>query len=203
MSKYPLIIFEGIESSGKTTLINYASSFLKKNKREFIKIREPGGTKNSEKIRKIILNNKSNHNKKTDLLLILASRSENVEKIIYKNYRKKIILIDRFTDSTIAYQHYGMGINLKLILNINKFLLKNIMPDFTFTNIVNKQNLLKRLKSRTYKNKYDYFDYGFYNKVQRGFLKLSKNKRKYMIINSNKSLSLNKKIITNKIKDLI
>ena len=65
--------------------------------------------KNSEKIRKLILNNKSNFNKNTDLLLYLASRSENIEKIIIKNYKKKVILIDRFTDSTVAYQFYGMG----------------------------------------------------------------------------------------------
>ena len=56
--------------------------------------------------------------KKTDLLLILASRSENISKIINKNYQKKIILIDRFTDSTVAYQHYGMGLNLNIIKNI-------------------------------------------------------------------------------------
>ena len=87
--KYPVIIFEGIEASGKSTNINNFSEFLKKNKYQFIKIREPGGTKFSEKLRKIMLSKSNKLDKKTDLLLILASRSENVSKIIYKNYQKK------------------------------------------------------------------------------------------------------------------
>ena len=89
MSKKPIIVFEGIEGSGKTLHIKNVSNYLKKKKIKFIKIREPGGSKNSEKIRKIILNNKSNFNKNTDLLLYLASRSENIDKIIKKNYKKK------------------------------------------------------------------------------------------------------------------
>ena len=89
MSNNPIIVFEGIEGSGKTTLINHLSKYFKKKNKKFIKFREPGGSKNSEKIRKFILNNKSNLNNKTDLLLYLASRSENYEKIIIKNYKKK------------------------------------------------------------------------------------------------------------------
>ena len=115
MSKNPIIVFEGIEGSGKTTHINSVAKYLKRRKLNFIKIREPGGSKNSEKIRKLILNNKSTFNKKTDLLLYLAARSENIENLIKKNYKKKIILIDRFIDSTISYQHYGMGIKKEKI----------------------------------------------------------------------------------------
>ena len=116
-TKYPVIIFEGIEASGKSTNINNFSKYLKQNNYKFIKIREPGGSKVSEKLRKLMLNKNSNLNAKTDLLLVMASRSENIDKILNKHYQKKIILIDRFTDSTIAYQHYGMGINLKTIKN--------------------------------------------------------------------------------------
>ncbi len=203
MSKKPIIVFEGIEGSGKTTLINYVSKFLQHNKKKFIKLREPGGVKSSEKIRKLILNNNSKLNSKSDLLLYLASRSENIEKLIKPNYKKKIILIDRFVDSTIAYQHYGMGINKKLILNINKFLLGNIKPDIVFLNLINKRNLLFRLNKRKNKNKYDKFNFNFYNKVQKGYIKLSKNKKMYFKIDSNNELSCNKKIVINKIKKLI
>ena len=84
MSKNPIIVFEGIEGSGKTLHINNVSRYLKKINRNFIQIREPGGSINSEKIRKLILNNKSNFNNFTDLLLYLSSRSENMEKIIRK-----------------------------------------------------------------------------------------------------------------------
>ena len=153
MFKYPVIIFEGIEASGKSLHVKNVCNYLKKIKRNYIKIREPGGSKNSEILRKFILNKGSSLNKKTDLLLILASRAENFEKIIKKNHKKKIILIDRFTDSTLAYQHYGMNIDLNLIKKINDFVTNKFKPDFTFLNIVNKKNMKKRLKIRKNKNK--------------------------------------------------
>ena len=87
-----------------------------------------------------------------------------------------------------------MGINKKLIDNLNQFLLKNIKPDFTFINKVNKKNLFKRLKQRTFKNRYDRFNLSFYYKVQKGYLKISKNNKNCIIINSDISLNDNKKI---------
>ena len=203
MFKKPVIVFEGIEGSGKSYHIKNISSFLKKKNIDFIKIREPGGNPNSEKIRKLILNNKSSFNRNTDLLLYLASRSENME-FIKKHYRKKIILIDRFVDSTIAYQHYGLGVNLKFINQINDHLLQNFKVDFTFLNIVNKKNMKERLKLRKSLNRYDKFESLFYQKVQNGFIRLAKKKRnKYLIINSNLKKSENKSLILNKIEKLI
>ncbi len=203
MSKKPIIVFEGIEGSGKSHHINKVSNFLDKKKIKYIKIREPGGSLNSEKIRRLILNKKSNFNINTDLLLYLAARSENIN-LIKKSYMKKIILIDRFVDSTIAYQHYGMGVDLKIIKIINKFLLKNIKVNFTFLNVVNKKNLFQRLKKRKSLNRYDHFDMNFYNKVQKGFLKLVKlNKKSYKIIDSNLDIKKNEYLIINQIKKLI
>ena len=203
MYKKPIIVFEGIEGSGKSYHIKNISNYLKKKKIKFIKIREPGGSQNSEKIRKLILNKKTNFKKFTDLLLYMASRNENFHEIFIKNYNKKIILIDRFLDSTIAYQHYGMGVNLKIIKYINNFILKNVKVDFTFLNTVNKKNLKLRLKKRKNLNRYDKFNYKFYSKVQNGFLKLAKNKKNYLIVDSNLPISLNKRIIINKFKKLI
>ena len=203
MSKKPIIVFEGIEGTGKSHHIDNVAKYLKRNSIKYIKIREPGGSKNSEKIRKLILNNKSAFNKHTDLLLYLSARSENVE-LIKKNIGKKIILIDRFTDSTIAYQHFGMGINLRFINNINNFLLKNIKIDFTFLNTVNQENMKKRLMKRKNLNRYDKFDNFFYDKVQKGFIKILKiNPKKYMKINSNLDINHNENIILKKIRDLI
>ena len=199
MSKKPIIVFEGIEGSGKTTLIKHVVKYFKKNKISFLSIREPGGNKNSEKIRKLILDKKNKFNAFTDLMLYLASRSENIDKVINKYYHNKIILLDRFTDSTVAYQHYGMNLNRSLIENINKILLKNVKPDLVFLNLINKKNLQKRLKLRKNKNRYDKFKINFYNKVQNGYLKISKKNPKYMIINSNKNLQENKKIVLNNI----
>ena len=204
MSKKPIIVFEGIEGSGKTFHLDNVSNYLKRKKIPFLKIREPGGSKNSEIIRKLILNNKSSFNKNTDLLLYLSARSENIE-LIKKNYKKKIILIDRFTDSTIAYQHYGMGVEYSIINQINKFLLKDIKVNFTFLNTVNHKNMILRLKKRKRLNRYDKFDASFYNKVQRGFINLMKKKKKnsFMIIDSNKPINDNKEIVLRKIDKLI
>ena len=202
MYKYPIIVFEGIEASGKSFHIKNLQNHLKKNKVKFIKLREPGGSKNSEKIRKFILSNNSNFKSLTDLFLYMAARNENFQNIINKNYKKKLILIDRFTDSTIAYQHYGMNLNKKLIINLNKIILKNIKPSFTFLNIVSMKNLKSRLNKRP-KNRYDNFNLKFYNKVQKGFIMLSKNKKNYMIVNSNNKISENKKMILKKINSLL
>ena len=203
MSKNLIIVFEGIEGTGKSYHINNVSKYLRKRRIKFIHIREPGGSDNSEKIRKLILNNKSSFNEYTDLLLYLSSRSENIE-LIKKHIGKKIILIDRFSDSTIAYQHYGMGVNLKLIKYINNFLLNGITVDFTFLNTVNQKNMKNRLKKRKKLNRYDKFDYHFYDKVQKGFKKiLKKNPKKYMLVDSNLNINHNEKIILDKINELI
>ena len=203
MSRKSIIVFEGIEGTGKSHHIDKIASYLKKKKIKFIQIREPGGSLNSEKIRRLILNNKSTFNKYTDLLLYLSARSENIE-LIKKNLGKRIILIDRFSDSTIAYQHYGMGVNLKFIKDINDFLLKGIKINFTFLNIVSQKNMKKRLMKRKILNRYDKFNYSFYEKVQKGFVKiLKKNPKKYMQIDSNQNIGHNEKIILNKIKNLI
>lgn len=204
MSKKLVITFEGIEGSGKSLHIKNIVNYLSKKKVRFIKLREPGGSKNAEKIRKLILNKKSTFNTKTDLLLYLAARSENIETIINKDYRKKIILIDRFSDSTLAYQHYGMGLNKKIIETINNYLLKKIKIDYTFLHIVNKKNLKKRILKRKNLNKYDKFNYSFYQKVQNGFIKIANlNKTKYLMVNSNKRINENKTIIINKINKLL
>ncbi len=202
MFKKPLIIFEGVEGSGKTYHLNKVAKYLKKKKLSFIKIREPGGNKNSEKIRNLILNIKTSFNRKTDLLLYQAARSENISNI-KNNYKKKIILIDRFTDSTIAYQHFGFGLNLKMIKSLNNYLLGNIKPSFTFLNIVDKKNMLTRLRHRKKLNRYDKFNANFYNKVQKGFLKLARNKKNYKIINSNLDIIENEKKIIDIINRLI
>ena len=124
--------------------------------------------------------------------------------MLKKYYKKKVIIIDRFTDSTIAYQHYGMGLNLSLIKTLNRYILENLKVNFTFLNIVNKTNMIRRLNNRKKLNRYDKFDFDFYNNVQKGYLKISKiNKRKYQIIDSNMDIKQNKEIVIRKIKKLL
>ena len=203
MSKKPIIVFEGIEGSGKSHHIRKIVSFLKKEKVDFLYLREPGGNPNSEKIRKLILSKNTNFQPKTDLLLYIAARNENIS-ILKKNYKKKIILIDRFVDSTVAYQHYGMGLNINFINNVHKFILDRLKVDFTFLNLVSEKNMIKRLKKRKRLNRYDKFNKNFYKKVQKGFIKMAKkNPKKYFIVNSNLEIKSNEKLIINKVKDLI
>ena len=97
-----------------------------------------------------------------------------------------------------------MNINLKLIENINNFLIKGIKINFTFLNLVDSLNIKKRLLQRKKLNRYDKFKLSFYKKVQSGFVKIAKkNKKKYLLINSNLPINTNKKKIINKIKTLI
>ncbi len=196
-----LIVFEGIDGSGKTYHLNQVSKYLSKKKIKFIKIREPGGSKNSEIIRKIILNNKSSLKKKTDLLLYMAARNENYENILKPNLKNKVILLDRFIDSTIAYQHYGFKLNKKIIKILNKFIVGKLKPDFTFLHVVPEKYIKKNISGA--KNKYDKFNKNFYNKVQKGFLKILKKDRNKIIIDSSKTKKYNIDIIKGKINKIL
>ena len=193
----PFIVFEGIEGSGKSLHSKSLIDQLKKKRISYIYLREPGGTKNAEMIRRIILNKNSDKlHKFTDTLLYLAARNENFINNIKPFYNKKIIICDRFIDSTIAYQHYGFGVNKNLIKLLNKNILRKIKPNFTFLMKININESFKRLKKRRNLNRYDQFNKNFYKKVQNGFIKLSKlQPKKYMILNSENNIKKNKKII--------
>ena len=129
-----------IDGSGKTYHISKLHSKLKKNKLSVIRTREPGGSPNSETIRKIILN-KKNLNKYTETFLYLASRSEHLEKKIFPSLKKgKIVICDRFLDSTLAYQGAGFGVNEKAILTMHRLVNRKLTPDLT---------ILLKLKEKT------------------------------------------------------
>jgi|TARA_B100001059_G_scaffold36513_1_gene29556 dTMP kinase len=185
------IVFEGVEGCGKSFQSKKLQSNLKKKKITSILTREPGGTKSAELIRNLILkdyfnnNNKEKFDKYTDTLLYLAARNEHVKNKILPALKKKTIVIcDRFTDSTLAYQVYGKKININFINNIHKYILKGIKPDITFVLKVSSTASRKRLKKRKTKNRYDNFAKSFYDKAQRTFLKIAKRKNNYFILDS-------------------
>ena len=145
--------------------------------------------KKNEKIRKIILedyfypDSKLRFNKYTDTLLYLAARNEHVKnKIKPAISKRKIIICDRFIDSTLAYQVYGKGVSKALVDSIHKYILGSIKPDLTFLLKVNISKALKRLKERKKKNRYDKFSKNFYIKVQKAFIKIAKNNKKRCFI---------------------
>ena len=204
--KFFFIVFEGIEGSGKSYQSRKLYAAIKKVGLSVILTREPGGTKSAEKIREVILkdyfhpDSKEKFNKYTDTLLYLAARNEHVEnKIKPAIYKKKIIICDRFTDSTIAYQVYGKGVNKYLVDTIHKYILDNIKPDLTFILKVKISKSKKRLQERKKKNRYDKFSTSFYNKVQKSFIKISKtNKKKYVVLDNSQDSLDTEKIIFKK-----
>ncbi len=188
------IVFEGIEGSGKSYQANILYKKLKKLKKGVILTREPGGTKGAEIIRKIILKDYFEKNKKikfdkyTDTLLYLAARNEHIKnKIIPALNKRKIIICDRFIDSTLAYQVHGKKVSSMFIHNIHKQILGKIKPDITFVLKVKKQTFLDRLKKRKTRNRYDNFPVKFYIKAQNAFLKISKHKKSHIVLNSSKN----------------
>ena len=123
--------------------------------------------------------------KYTDTLLYLAARNEHIiNKIQPAIKRKKIVICDRFFDSTYAYQVYGKKVSKIFIDNIHKFILQGIKPNLTFVLKVNSKMSKIRLKKRRTKNRYDNFPQSFYTKAQNSFLKIAKNKKNYFILNS-------------------
>ena len=198
------IVFEGIEGCGKSYQSKKLYKTLKRRGLPVLLTREPGGTKSAEKIRNLILedyfskNLKEKFHKYTDTLLYLAARNEHIENKIKKSIlKKKIIICDRFVDSTFAYQVYGKGINKNFVNSIHKQILGKIKPNITFLLKVKIKKALKRLKKRKKKNRYDKFSKNFYIKAQKSFLNIAKkNKKSHIILDSTLDNSeLEKKIL--------
>ena len=133
-------------------------------------------------------------------MLYLASRNEHIKnKIKPAILNRKIVICDRFIDSTLAYQVYGKGVNINLINIIHKSILKNIKPDLTFVIRCKINKAIKRLNKRKSKNRYDKFSKKFYTNVQKAFIKIAKkNKKRYMIIDNSNNDKTSEKIIINK-----
>ena len=198
------IVFEGIEGCGKSYQSKKLFKKLKKNKIDTILTREPGGTKSAELIRNLILKDyyqkskKEKFDKYTDTLLYLAARNEHVKmKILPALLKKKVVICDRFTDSTIAYQVYGKKVDINFINNIHKKILGKIKPDLVFILKVSSKSSRLRLKKRKSRNRYDNFAQSFYTKAQKSFLKIAKNRKNYCILDSSSNdEALEKKIFT-------
>ena len=182
-------------------VINF-SIILKKKKISSLLTREPGGTKSAELIRNLILkdyfnkDNKEKFDKYTDTLLYLAARNEHVKNKIKPSLQKKqVVICDRFTDSTLAYQVFGKKVNINLINSVHKYILNGLKPNLTFILKVSSKTSRERLNMRRSTNRYDNFARSFYTKAQKSFLKISKNKKNYYVLDSsNNDDSLEQKI---------
>ena len=200
LKKFFFVVFEGIEGTGKSYQINKLYRNLKKKKLDVIKTREPGGSFSAERIRNLIFSKKSKKfDKLTDFYLMNAARNEHVKKtILVAKKKKKIIICDRFTDSTYAYQVIGNKIDKKINSINQKYILQNLRPNLTIVLKANFNAIYERIKKRKNNNKFDKLKKNFYKKAQNAYLLLSKKNKNYLVFDSSKNTSeLEKKIFSN------
>ena len=195
--KFFFIVFEGVEGTGKTYQISKLYNNLKRNNYNVVKTREPGGSSTAEKIRKLIFSKKSTKfDKLTDYYLMIAARNEHVKNTLFPAKKeKKIVISDRFSDSTYAYQVVGKKIDKKVNLINQKYILKNLKPNLTIILKANFDTTSSRVKKRKNNNKFDKLKNNFYKKAQNAFLSLAKKNKNYLVLDSSKNTpELEKKI---------
>ena len=196
MSK--LVTFEGIDGCGKTTQINLISNILKAKDVKHFVLREPGGTKISEKIRKILLDKHNDISSITETLLFLSARSQMVHEIIKPKLKKdKIILCDRFIDSTVAYQGYGHNLNVDIINSLNLFAIDEVMPNLTFFLDVDPIVAYERLNAKSL-DRMELKGIDYLTKVREGYLNivnLNPDRFKKIDCNNKDIISINNEII--------
>jgi len=194
-----LITFEGIDGSGKSTQIKLISDILHKNNINNIVIREPGGTKISEKIRDILLDNDNTISKYTEALLFLSSRSQLVNEVIKPALdRGCYILCDRYIDSTTAYQGYGRGIDLSQIKVLNDLAIESIYPDITFILDININTSLSRRLTKS-KDRMEQVNKNFLIKVRKAYLKIADDDKKRCIVvdcNNKSIIDINNELVS-------
>jgi len=194
------ITFEGIDFCGKSTQIELLKSYLLKNNKKVQVIREPGGTEISEKIRTMLLDKENSKMlMETEFLLFSASRSQLVREKIRPYLDEGIYVIsDRFHDSSTAYQGYGRGISIEVILSIHKLAIGNTIPDVTFfLDIpveVAEQRRQKKLSEHL--DRIEISDMDFFSRVRNGYLELAKDENRFRILNGTDSVeNIQEKII--------
>ena len=193
------LTLEGIDGVGKSTLFKKLNDYFIDQGYSPVLSREPGGTLLGEKLRRLLA--QTPMQPWSEVFLLEASRTENtIENILPALNQKKLVICDRFTDSTIAYQVYGKKVNPRFIANIQKFILKGLSPNITFILKVSPKAARIRLKKRRIKNRYDNFSQSFYTKAQNSFLKIAKNKKNYFILDSSSNDGVLEKKIFNIVK---
>lgn len=191
LKKGIFISLEGIEGTGKSTQAKLLSKYLSARGYKTVLTEEPGGTKISRHIRKVLL---STRNKKmdylTELFLYNAARIQHIkEKIIPAIEKGAIVITDRFSDSTVAYQGFGRGIDLKLIDSIDKIATNRMRPDITILLDINVRTGLQRNRRINKKDRLELEDIRFHERVRRGFLKLaSKEPKRIKLVKASKGI---------------
>lgn len=197
------ISFEGVEGSGKTTQALALAEWLEKQQIPHIFVREPGSTLVGEAIREILLNPKHRGmHPKCEVLLFLAARSQLVyEKILPAITAKKVVVTDRFADSTYAYQVYARNLPQRLISIFNRFATAGLKPDLTFIFDID----VSRARQRgTFDDRMETEDELYHQRVRKGYLKLAhRAKKRIKILNGEKSVQELKTEVEDYVKKLL
>lgn len=182
------ITFEGIDGCGKTTQLNLLAEYLKQKGLEVVITREPGATGLGKKLREILLNYDGEVSPNCESFLFLADRAQHIDTLVKPSIEAgKIVLCDRHTDSTVAYQGYGRGLDLERIKMLNNLASSGIKPDLTFVFDID----VKTAQSRVGKTKDRMESAGidFHNKVRNGYLEIAKQEpERVKVINSNDNI---------------
>ncbi|MGI6596131.1 MAG: dTMP kinase [Elusimicrobia bacterium] len=191
MKKKGIIVsFEGIDGCGKSTQVKLFCEYLDRKGTEYVLLNEPGGTKVGEKIRKILLDSRNTIGSLSELFLYLASRSQLIEECIAPYVGKGgIVVIDRYIDSTMAYQGYGRGVSLDLIRYIHNAFVDVSLPDITFLIDAPARNLLTVLKNKK-KDRIEKESLEFQERVREGYLRIAQAEKQRIRIIERRTITL-------------
>jgi dTMP kinase len=186
------ISFEGIDFSGKSTQLELLKDYLVDHNKKVEILREPGGTEISEKVRRILLDNKNEKMfAEAELLLFSASRAQLVREKIRPYLQKGIYVIsDRFHDSSTAYQGYGRGIPIEVVMKVHDLAIGDTVPDLTFfidipVGIANER---KKKKSKVKLDRIELADIEFYNRVRSGYLEIARKEERFKVIDGTQTI---------------
>ena len=193
MNKGFLVTFEGGEGCGKSTQIKLFIKFLEEQKLNFILSREPGVCVPGEKMRAILLHPKEDMSALSEFFLFCANRAEHVKEVIKPALEEgKIVVIDRYYDSSLAYQGYAGNLDIKKLKDITAFATDNVVPDLTFLlDISYEEGFGRKAKDENLKNldRIEQRDRAYHEKVRQGYLKLAKEEpNRFVVIDASKSL---------------
>ncbi len=182
-----LITFEGIDGCGKTTQINNLTEYLKSRSLQVTVFREPGGTVLSEKIRDLLLHETDEMDFRTELLLFSAARSQLVvEKVIPLLNKGELVILDRYYDSTVAYQGYGRNsIQIDHVHFLNKLATHNTIPDITFYLSISPDIASKRTQN-SQKDRMEKAGTAFFERVKNGYDLLAEKNDRFITIDSSR-----------------
>lgn len=201
MRRSVFITFEGLEGSGKSSVINFLVKHLRKKGLSVKTFREPGSTRTGEKIRTLLLDKKNNISPHTELLLYLAARTQLIEEKILKAFKKyDVVICDRFYDSTIVYQGYGLRLG-KLSYEAAKKFSLGVKPDLT---ILLDSDVKKSLNRLSHKDRIESRPLEFHYRLKRGYRKIAKEEpQRVRVIGADKGLTQICEEVKNLIEDFL